>query len=134
MKKISLIVCIGWFSFASAQNNTDTFWVKPIQPKPKTNTFELPKTYKFNYSPQVLDKAKLLETLPNGNKVYALPLDNMPCVVPDMSQYFNTPVKSDTSYYNIPNPAFPSPDKPEVITQDQLNKLLEKYKKQNSER
>ena len=35
--------------------------------------------------------AKLLFTQPNGTRVYALPQDNMPCLVPDMSQ-FNTPV------------------------------------------
>lgn len=27
-------------------------------------------------------QAQLMHTLPNGNKVYALPQDNMPCVVP----------------------------------------------------
>lgn len=31
-----------------------------------------------------MGSAKLLTTLPNGNKVYALPQDNMPCVVPPM--------------------------------------------------
>lgn len=35
-------------------------------------------------------KAKFSHSLPNGNKVYFLPLDNMPCIVPDMSQ-FNMP-------------------------------------------
>jgi hypothetical protein len=29
--------------------------------------------------------------LPNGNKLYILPQDNMPCIVPDLSQ-FKTPV------------------------------------------
>lgn len=32
----------------------------------------------------------LLFTYPNGNKVYALPQDNMACLVPDLSQ-FNMP-------------------------------------------
>ena len=35
--------------------------------------------------------AKLLFTQPNGTRVYALPQDNMPCLVPGMSQ-FNMPV------------------------------------------
>jgi len=35
--------------------------------------------------------AKLSRILPNGNKLYLLAQDNMPCVVPDMSQ-FNMPV------------------------------------------
>ena len=35
--------------------------------------------------------AKLLFTKPDGTRVYALPQDNMPCLVPDLSQ-FNMPV------------------------------------------
>ena len=35
--------------------------------------------------------AKLLFTQPNGTRVYALPQDNMPCLVPDIS-HFNMPV------------------------------------------
>ena len=34
---------------------------------------------------------RLFYTQPNGTKVYALPQDNMICLVPDMSQ-FNMPV------------------------------------------
>ena len=34
--------------------------------------------------------AKLSHTLGNGNKVYLLPQDNMPCMVPNMTQ-FNMP-------------------------------------------
>jgi len=33
----------------------------------------------------------LVYTKPNGTRVYALPQDNMPCLVPDMSQ-FNMPI------------------------------------------
>ena len=35
--------------------------------------------------------AKLLFTQPNGTRAYALPQDNMPCLVPDIS-HFNMPV------------------------------------------
>ena len=35
--------------------------------------------------------AKLLFTQPNGTRVYILPQDNMPCLLPDISQ-FNMPV------------------------------------------
>ena len=38
-----------------------------------------------------LNDAKLLKILPNGNKLYELPMDKMICVVPDMSQ-FHMPV------------------------------------------
>jgi len=34
---------------------------------------------------------KLIHTQPNGTRVYAMPQDNMICLVPDMSQY-NMPV------------------------------------------
>jgi hypothetical protein len=39
----------------------------------------------------ITSKAKLLMVLPNGNKLSVLPQDNMPCIVPDLSQ-FNMPV------------------------------------------
>lgn len=58
----------------------------------------------------------LIHVLPNGNKVYALPQDHMPCVVPDMSQ-FNMPNTPRLNKYfpfdngkeggKIPNPAIP---------------------------
>lgn len=40
---------------------------------------------------KALNNATLYGLLPNGNKLYRLPLDNMICIVPDMSQ-FNMPV------------------------------------------
>jgi hypothetical protein len=132
MKKIFFVIAIAAFSSASAQNVTDTFWVKPLDPKSKLPSLEQPKTYQFNYTPQVLDQSRLLHTLPNGNKVYALPVDNMPCVVPDMSQYNNiATVRPNIPLYSIPNPAFPPPNKPKVMTQEQLKELFEKWKQHN---
>jgi hypothetical protein len=72
MKKILLFITIVIFSFASAQNTTDTFWVKPIEPRPKDYSLQLPKTYLISPPRQLIDKSKLLNTLPNGNKIYAL--------------------------------------------------------------
>lgn len=46
--------------------------------------------------------------LPNGNKVYTLTQDNMPCIVPDMSQFANRGVIKSYQYKgagSIPNPA-----------------------------
>jgi hypothetical protein len=116
MKKIFLVTGIAAFSFASAQNTTDTFWIKPLMSAPGTNSFQLPNTSPFNYTPRLhhlspshrqgLDRAKLLYTLTNGGKVYALPQDNMPCLVPDLSQY-NMPVMKPGVIYTIPNPAYP---------------------------
>jgi hypothetical protein len=80
---------------------------------PKVITFQLP-------------RAKLLYTLPNGNKVYSLPQDNMPCVVPDMSQYNSMAlVKPDMQQYNIPNPAYPPQNKVVPITPEKLKELQE---------
>ena len=42
------------------------------------------------YSPNI---GELILTQPNGTVVYALPGDNMPCLVPDLSRYnYNMPV------------------------------------------
>ncbi|MES1226970.1 MAG: hypothetical protein ABUT20_66470, partial [Bacteroidota bacterium] len=48
------------------------------------------------------EQAKLLNDLPNGNKVYALPEDNMPCIVPDLAQ-FNMPIFKPKADGIIPN-------------------------------
>jgi hypothetical protein len=77
----------------------------------------------------VLGGAKLLHALANGDKVYALPQDNMPCIVPDMSQYNDLGlVKPDRQPYTIPNPVYPqiipprfSPEKLKEL-QDHFNK------------
>lgn len=45
---------------------------------------------KKQYSPNM---GEFMLTQPNGTKVYALPGDNMPCLVPDPSRYnYNMPV------------------------------------------
>lgn len=128
MKRIFFVIAIGAFSFASAQNNRDSFWLKTLPVKPKINS-QLPETYRFHFTPQLLDQSKLLHTLPNGNKVYALPMDNMPCVVPDMSQHNTTPtIKPDVLLNAIPNPAYPPAGKPMILPQEQFQKLLEENK------
>jgi hypothetical protein len=54
--------------------------------------------------------------LPNGNTVLQLKQDNMPCIIPDMSQYSTTIVLGAGNYYRkllipapgkIPNAAIP---------------------------
>jgi hypothetical protein len=61
-------------------------------------------------------KAKLSQQLPNGNRVYLLPVDNMPCVTPDMTRFRSMPnAASDFPQFifrqrnqgRIPNPAPP---------------------------
>lgn len=50
-----------------------------------------------NRRPMTLDEAKLYDILPNGNKLYRLPMDNMICIVPDMSP-FHMPVVRGTNF------------------------------------
>jgi hypothetical protein len=51
---------------------------------------------------------KLLTTLPNGNKVYALPQDNMPCIVPNIQ--YTMPNGSGNQMLNQSQPgAIPNP-------------------------
>lgn len=127
MKKIFTIANILAFSFASAQQN-DVFDIQKhlqqkikdeisqkqkeqllsiLRPKISFKTFSIP-------APQ----AKFLMSLSNGNKVYALPPDNMPCIVPDMSQFNKADLagpdlKQKSFLLNrnlpgkIPNPATP---------------------------
>lgn len=52
----------------------------------------------------VYPQAKLSHVLPNGNAVYKLPQDNMPCIVPDSSRYnYNMPVIRGEIVGNMPN-------------------------------
>jgi hypothetical protein len=120
MKNILFIICILSFSVASAQIKSKPF-IKAIPPNAK-----------FLQQPQsFLSGVTLSHTLPNGNKVYLLPQDNMPCVVPDMSQFDGGVVKPVIPNYTIPNPAFPPTAKVVPFTTEQFNQqLLEKLKKQ----
>lgn len=51
--------------------------------------------------------ATLVYTKPNGTRIYALPQDNMPCLVPEMSQ-FNMPVMGkEIKITGMPPGSFP---------------------------
>ena len=107
MKKVFLLFGIAAFSSASAQQN-DLFDIqKHIQKKilkdkvkAKKNTqlvfencFAGPQVRKLrpNYFPDFI--------LPNGDRVITLPIDNMPCVQPDMRQFQTMPnVVYDTQF------------------------------------
>jgi len=53
---------------------------------------------------QVYPQAKLSHTLPNGTRVYKLPSDNMPCLVPDTAMYnYNMPVARGNLIGTMPN-------------------------------
>jgi hypothetical protein len=71
--------------------------------------------YKFMTPNTTLNKstvnstsAQFSHTLPNGDKVYLLPQDHMPCIVPDASQYnYNMPVYKEEIMGTIPNASPP---------------------------
>jgi len=56
----------------------------------------------------------LSHTLPNGDKLYSLPTDNMPCVVPDMNQYKIMPNAGTSTKKVLQNHPgiIPNPTKP----------------------
>lgn len=85
----------------------------------------------YTYSPRVklIELAELSHTLPNGNKVYALPQDNMPCVVPNTS-VANMPTVAPPLRGEMPNPSVPLYRKPITLTKEQLRKLWERKKQQ----
>jgi hypothetical protein len=125
MKKVFLVAGIISSYVLAAQDDRSPK-VQVIPPKPKNNISSIPKFYSLTPKAGLIDNAKLLNTLPNGNKVYALPQDNMPCVVPDVSQ-FNMPVVTpENKAYTIPNPAYPPATKPVILTEEQLKALMEK--------
>jgi hypothetical protein len=133
MKKMFLTICVATFSYASAQENESTI-LKVLPPVSKTgpflfhngtDTFSFPDTHMLSPIQQLLPQAKLHHILPNGNKVYSLPQDNMPCVVPDMSQFNMPDVRSGMSPYTIPNPAYPPGRKVETPAAKKLKELQE---------
>ncbi len=94
MKYTFLLAAIAAFTMAIAQDNNYSPWLKKNK---KSQLFKVPLprfdaiTGPGNFVPEQtilsLPQARLTHRLPNGNKVYALPQDQMPCIVPDMNQY-----------------------------------------------
>jgi hypothetical protein len=89
MKKMLIFACILFSVVAKAQQSNFFDAEKHLQ---KLNSGK--KEMKINRSAPFLQLNRsttpfpeLSYTLPNGDKVIALPLDNMPCVKPDMSQF-----------------------------------------------
>lgn len=88
MKLAFLLISIGLFGIASAQDYR--------YPGPFKKKYQPPFVYKLSPSKSPRLQSIPFATnsipfiLPNGNKVISLPQDNMPCIIPDMTQ-FNTP-------------------------------------------
>jgi hypothetical protein len=99
MKYLFLLAGIITFSFVSAQNDEVYYLQKQIKKKTGLKITSLPN---YQFSIPIQPKKDLVYTLPDGNKVSALPQDNMPCIIPDMSQ-FNMPcIKPEKQTNNMP--------------------------------
>ncbi len=125
MKRILLLLgLIGGYAVAAQQK--DLFDIekhlqkKSIERTGKNHRLLLPDN--FNNYKSVPEKdpvnksytGVLSHTLPNGDKLYSLPTDNMPCVVPDMNLYnimpnagTSTTIVLQNRPGIIPNPAKP---------------------------
>jgi hypothetical protein len=129
MKKLLVIAGLATFSLASAQQNDFFDIQKHLQKKLAEEKSQKMKDRFIPSNPQNpiihlsqdLPQAKLSQTLPNGNKVYVLPLDNMPCIVSDKDQYADNMLQAPKKFElfdklqrnnrqqpgAIPNPAYP---------------------------
>lgn len=97
MKYLFLLAFIAAFSFASAQKGDIFYLQKQIKKKLGKNV-----TTNHQFSIPIPPQEDVAYTLPDGNKIYQLPQDNMPCIMPDMNQ-FNMPcIKPKKQHYNIP--------------------------------
>jgi len=135
MKKYFLIACLTAFSFAAAQQNDFFDIQKHLQEKSAKKRLQKLSEKYFPPNPETLidkfrtglpedshSQAKLSFILPDGDKVYSLPMDHMPCIVSDKKNYAdNMPTLRDKiKFYSypdkntsapppgaIPNPAYP---------------------------
>lgn len=115
MKWSFLALAVTITFLASAQNDS-----RSSQPR----NIELPQYYFSGpHDAGQPGMATLPDSLVNGNKIYYLPQDNMPCVVPNMATY-NMPVLKPKVVYTIPNPAYPSPRSGTDAMMEQLLKKL----------
>ena len=108
MKKILLIAGVTGFITATAQEPGFFDIQKHLEKKSKNSfrpllrkpTQMFPSTPKLSESLKPDRLATLSHSLPNGNPVYLLPQDNMPCIVPDMNQFNMLSEKKINPYLN----------------------------------
>lgn len=74
------------------------------KPDPSPGSYSIINNYKATFS----------HKLPNNDRVYILPTDNMPCIVPDMKEYDVMPNAGSNSNILLQNPIgrTPNPAKP----------------------
>ncbi|HKZ67739.1 MAG TPA: hypothetical protein VJ111_15340 [Chitinophagaceae bacterium] len=83
MKYLFLLATVTVFSSVSAQNDEVFYLQKQIKKKLEKRVTGFPN---YQSSIPVQPQKDLAYILPGGNKVSTLPQDNMPCIIPDMSQ------------------------------------------------
>lgn len=119
MKSLLLAAAIFSTCVVAAQNDLYKDYLekhkKPLViPMTRNSDSLLMKVGTVNDGPAAFPDARLEAVLSNGSKVYALPQDNMPCVVPDMKQ-FSVPnsATNKARVYNYNGPgAIPNPYRP----------------------
>ena len=116
MKRVSLLLALTSFAVAASSQQKDFFDIqKHLQKrrkenKPVTNPLltkpSLQNKFTFLQPVNPNNQGKLSHTLSNGDKAYLLSQDNMPCIIPDMSNLNFTGISNLTIYPN----AFILPD------------------------
>jgi hypothetical protein len=116
MKKVFILFGIAAFSSASAQQN-DVFDIqKHIQQKIVKEKEKAEKTifkgFDKCWGTSLSKRTRLTNMrdfiLPNGDKVITLPIDNMPCVQPDLHQFQTMPNVAYDKPFNF-SPQRPKP-------------------------
>lgn len=118
MRYAFLMIMLAACSIVSAQNNDyqDFYnrFKKPLVAKPALPRYDALRKHDPVQAISALPSfptAKLLFNMSNGNKVYALPQDGMPCIVPDMNRFTipnsgkGIPLYRYPALGAIPNPA-----------------------------
>ena len=123
MKKLSFLVLVTGLALTGTAQQTDFLELqlqkrikeKSAIVKPQLPDFLLGKNFTINQPGKIINETMLSYVLSNGDKVYSLPTDNMPCVVPDMNQFSTAgvygiekqPLLPQQKPGNIPNVAKP---------------------------
>ncbi|MEO8403920.1 MAG: hypothetical protein ABI480_04980 [Chitinophagaceae bacterium] len=124
MKYIFILAAFGIFTTAAAQDNSYKDLMKKLQqPQSELQLKKLPRFdaiskqfNSFTYKSMNPNSTLLLSKLANGTKVYALPMDRMPCLVPDMNQFNMPNVGQHTMILKFPEPGYiPNPQKGLII-------------------
>jgi hypothetical protein len=129
MKYIFILAAFGIVTTAAAQDHSYKDLMKKLkQPSSELQLRKLPRFdamkrpfNSFTFQSMNLNSTLLLSNPANGTKVYALPMDRMPCLVPDMNQFNMPNVGQHTMILKFPEPGYipnPATQKGLIITPD----------------